>query len=460
MRTSRLLALNPADGRARELRLGKKELTVGCDEGNDLTIVGGGVSRRHAVIRYRAGGYELRELNSTNGTFVNNQRIVVSTLLKDGDEIRFGAARFTFLDQKEIRPMPIERKPSRRRIGLRTAIGLLLVLFLIGFAVAEYLINRHYFSWRLGRISSANSTSKTDRATLMAGAKAAANHETVTLSVPRAATSVAQPDWLARVNYYRAMAKLPPVVEDSALSDGDLKHARYLVENYPEVIKKDGSLGAAAHSEEDTNSWYTPEGSAAARNSDVYDGCNKMSREDQVDGWVVGPFHRLSILNPDLAAVGYGRYDKDRCWSAALDLHLTRKSIAGRPLSVSFPADGSMIPTPDFDGNEWPPPLAGCPGYAQPVGFPITLQTRWKGIEPPVAHLLTKNGKAVAHCELDQANYANANQVEQDWGRKVLKSYGAVILIPQEPLIAGAMYQVSIAAGGKSYDWSFTVRLR
>jgi hypothetical protein len=35
----------------------------------------------------------------------------------------------------------------------------------------------------------------------------------------------------ARANYYRAMAKLPPVVNDSAISAGAYNHARYLVKN-------------------------------------------------------------------------------------------------------------------------------------------------------------------------------------------------------------------------------------
>ena len=35
----------------------------------------------------------------------------------------------------------------------------------------------------------------------------------------------------ARANYYRAMAKLPPIVEEPAISAGALNHARYLVKN-------------------------------------------------------------------------------------------------------------------------------------------------------------------------------------------------------------------------------------
>ncbi len=37
--------------------------------------------------------------------------------------------------------------------------------------------------------------------------------------------------WLAYVNAYRAMANLPPVAENSTWSDGDFKHARYMVKN-------------------------------------------------------------------------------------------------------------------------------------------------------------------------------------------------------------------------------------
>src|ERR1700731_3435407 len=35
----------------------------------------------------------------------------------------------------------------------------------------------------------------------------------------------------ARANYYRAMAKLPPIVDDPTISAGALNHARYLVKN-------------------------------------------------------------------------------------------------------------------------------------------------------------------------------------------------------------------------------------
>ena len=54
------------------------------------------VSRRHATITRKAGGFELADLGSTNGTFVNGRRLRNPIALKTGDEIKFGSARFAF----------------------------------------------------------------------------------------------------------------------------------------------------------------------------------------------------------------------------------------------------------------------------------------------------------------------------------------------------------------------------
>lgn len=53
------------------------------------------VSRRHASLTLQAGAFLLRDEGSSNGTFVNNQR-VQEHLLRPGDEIRIGASLFRF----------------------------------------------------------------------------------------------------------------------------------------------------------------------------------------------------------------------------------------------------------------------------------------------------------------------------------------------------------------------------
>ena len=49
------------------------------------------VSGRHAEIRFSEGKYVLQDMGSTNGTFVNGERVEGTTELHDGDKLRFGA---------------------------------------------------------------------------------------------------------------------------------------------------------------------------------------------------------------------------------------------------------------------------------------------------------------------------------------------------------------------------------
>ncbi len=53
-------------------------------------------SRRHAEIRPDNGAWVLRDLNSSNGTFLNGQRIVTPAALKQGDHIRIGGTVLVF----------------------------------------------------------------------------------------------------------------------------------------------------------------------------------------------------------------------------------------------------------------------------------------------------------------------------------------------------------------------------
>ena len=61
-------------------------------EGVAVTIEDSELSRRHAAFRPVLGGYEVEDLGSTNGTFVNGQRISEPTRLTGGDSIKLGAS--------------------------------------------------------------------------------------------------------------------------------------------------------------------------------------------------------------------------------------------------------------------------------------------------------------------------------------------------------------------------------
>jgi hypothetical protein len=62
---------------------------------NDIVINDSSVSRHHASIESVNGRFELRDLQSQNGTYVSDER-VTQRPIADGDSIRLGQAPFTF----------------------------------------------------------------------------------------------------------------------------------------------------------------------------------------------------------------------------------------------------------------------------------------------------------------------------------------------------------------------------
>lgn len=68
----------------------KSENFVGRDVANEMLINDAEVSRRHARISIQAGNYVIEDLGSTNGTFVNGQRLTGPRVLRVGDTVMFG----------------------------------------------------------------------------------------------------------------------------------------------------------------------------------------------------------------------------------------------------------------------------------------------------------------------------------------------------------------------------------
>jgi pSer/pThr/pTyr-binding forkhead associated (FHA) protein len=73
-------------------------VTMGRELDSVVVVSEHGVSRRHAAIVKDDAGHHLRDLSSTNGTFVNGQKMGdKSHLLKDSDTIRLGASKASFV---------------------------------------------------------------------------------------------------------------------------------------------------------------------------------------------------------------------------------------------------------------------------------------------------------------------------------------------------------------------------
>ena len=79
-----------------QIPLFRPETHIGKLASNDIMITDPFASRIHAVIRWTPQGYVVEDLRSTNGTFLNGQRIAGPALLQPGQVIRIGQTELTF----------------------------------------------------------------------------------------------------------------------------------------------------------------------------------------------------------------------------------------------------------------------------------------------------------------------------------------------------------------------------
>jgi hypothetical protein len=69
---------------------------LGRDASADVTLADPAISRRHARLYRLADGVWLEDLGSTNGTYINGDRLTVPYRLRDGDEVKLGNSLATF----------------------------------------------------------------------------------------------------------------------------------------------------------------------------------------------------------------------------------------------------------------------------------------------------------------------------------------------------------------------------
>ena len=75
----------------------KQDMLVGRHQDCDLVLQSSAISRRHAALNVRDDQLWLTDLNSSNGTFVNDLRIAQETLLTQGDIVQFANLKFALL---------------------------------------------------------------------------------------------------------------------------------------------------------------------------------------------------------------------------------------------------------------------------------------------------------------------------------------------------------------------------
>jgi diguanylate cyclase (GGDEF)-like protein len=105
-RIASLLVVQGADVDIGRHVLCDKPVTIGRDEGVELALSDGSISRNHCRVErdVDSGRYVLIDMGSTNGTIINGTRIAANVPLAEGDKIFVGASvvRFSYADALDL----------------------------------------------------------------------------------------------------------------------------------------------------------------------------------------------------------------------------------------------------------------------------------------------------------------------------------------------------------------------
>lgn len=109
-----------------EYELTKPEIVIGRDENADLSVASPAISRRHARLTREGDTYILEDLGSSNGTFLNEQKLSGRHPLKTGDRIRLGQTSTLVYEAPTVQasaPTAMHSAPSVPVGVMQTVIG-------------------------------------------------------------------------------------------------------------------------------------------------------------------------------------------------------------------------------------------------------------------------------------------------------------------------------------------------
>jgi EAL domain-containing protein (putative c-di-GMP-specific phosphodiesterase class I) len=132
-------------GPAKRVEITRSPFLIGRSRTADLTIYSHKVSKDHALIAQDSGRFLVRDLSSTNGTFVNGKRIDEVPLV-DGDIIHVTHWEFCFCSGPAIGPRAYHTAPLTQETDTREKESLIRLISFLRQLVSEELVAIHFQS--------------------------------------------------------------------------------------------------------------------------------------------------------------------------------------------------------------------------------------------------------------------------------------------------------------------------
>jgi hypothetical protein len=294
-------------------------------------------------------------------------------------------------------------------------------------------------------------------------------------------------------NFWRDYMDLPRVREDPEWSFRAWLHSRYAVMNHPNNLPHDEDL---------SQPFASPEGREAGRRGNEWGSFSRRNgqpswppEELAMDRWIVAPFHRLHVIDPRAVNGGFGVYRDvgsvlglgnglGRTWANLPSLY--EGSLRVQP--QVFPAPDKPVPVNHYQGWENPNPVPPCsnPSMPQvrpfltqegltwddgngrvvnPIGLPITLQTfpstpvDTQVLDAQLTRL--SDGALNPLCAYGSLQYWEGRESWYQVAQRILRGWGAVIVLPHQPLTPGEAYEaylkVRLGSEVREFTWSFSV---
>ncbi len=294
-------------------------------------------------------------------------------------------------------------------------------------------------------------------------------------------------------NFWRDYMGLPRVREDPEWSFRAWLHSRYALKNYPNNL---------SHDEDLSQPFASPEGREAGRRGNEAAAFRKLGgrpawvpEETRISWWIAAPFHRFNMVDPRAVNGGFGVY-KDvgplpgwgdgwgRTWANLPNLY------GGSPGTHPqvFPVPDRAVALNRYWGAERPNPTAPCSNPSRPrvrsfltqegltwddgngvvrdpIGLPITLQTFPSApVDTEVLDArLTRlsDGALNPLCAYGSLQYWEGRESWYQVAQRILRSEGAIIAFPHQPLTPGEAYEaylkVRLGSEVREFTWRFSV---